>query len=357
MVKFTLYWNVMSRGLKQFIYGAGFLLFFSAIIFGVYALVLRPAPTCFDAKQNGAETGVDCGGGCAPCGQKYARDIEVDSTITFSSGDARTVVVAYLKNPNDDFGFRDVIYTITAKDGNGETLDMISDHMFMYDRSAKIGRYVVATIDAATKDISDLEMTFAEPQVVPMQEFVEPNVAIKRSTTDITGLKKVTEPSYVFKRDLGMKTAGEDVKKLEEFLQQKQLFKKLPDGTFDLDTKLAVTAYQRSKKISPASGIFDARTRTKVNAEVDRVTKLVVQPDGAVSISGNVKNDDITGATKVMITGLLYDATGIQIGGSKTELDNVQAAEERTFKILFPKTVPLDRVDATKTRLFVDSIK
>jgi hypothetical protein len=347
----------MSRGLKQLTYGAGFLLFFSAVIFGVYVLVFKAAPTCFDLQQNGNETGIDCGGGCAPCAQKHAKDIEVGSVVKFSAGAAKTVIVAYLINPNDDYGMRDVVYTVEAKDANGAVLQTVSGHTFMYDRTAKIGRYLVVTIDVATKDIDDLAITFSKPVVVAKDEFIEPRVAGKQYSTDITGLKQITEPVYVFARDLGMKSTGDDVKKLEDFLYQKQLFKKLPDGTFDLDTKLALTAYQKAKKISPANGIFDAQTRARVNAEMERVNKLVVEPDGAVLITGNVKNDDVANASKVVITGLLYDASGIQLGGSKTELDNMEAGDEKVFKILFPKTVPIDKIDTTKTKVFVDSIK
>lgn len=347
----------MNRGLKQFVYGAGFLLFFSGVMFGVYSLVFKAAPTCFDAKQNGTETGVDCGGGCAPCGQKYARDIEVDSMVTFSSGDTRTVVVAYLKNPNDDFGFRDVIYTITAKDGSGATIGTASDHAFLYDRASKGGSYLIATIGAAKENIADISIVFTEPQVAAREDFIEPKVSVQRSTTDIVGLKKVTEPLFVFTRDLGMKTTGDEVQKLEEFLYQKQFLKKLPNGAFDLDTKLALTDYQKARKIAPANGIFDARTRTRVNAEIDRVTKFVIESNGSVTIGGTIKNNDIVNASRVVVTGLLYDATGIMIGGSKTEINDMQAAEEQAFKIVFPKTVPIDKIDTTRTRVFVDSIK
>jgi len=333
------------------------LAFWGAIIFSGYVLLFRSMPTCFDARQNGTETGIDCGGGCAPCGQKYAQDIGVDSIARFAAGDTRTVVVAYLENPNREFGFKDVTYTITATDKNGMTIKASSDHIFLYDRSSKIGRYVVATIDAGIEEIDDLVMTFSAPEVVAREDFIEPRVNIKRSSTDVVGVRIVTEPLYVFTKDLAMKATGEDVQKLEEFLYKKQFFMKLSDETFDLDTKIALTAYQKANNISPESGIFDAETRTNVNADIERVTKAIISPDGSVSINGNIKNDDISDASKVVITGLLYDAMGIQVGGSKTELDNLRGAEERIFKILFPKTVPIDRVDTSKTRLYVDSIK
>lgn len=347
----------MSRGLKQFTYGVGFLAFLGAIGFGAYMALFESAPTCFDNRQNGIELGVDCGGGCVPCGQKYARDIEVKEIVKFPSGDMRTVIIAYLENPNDDFGFKDVIYTIEVKDTNEQTMRTVSDHLFMYGRSEKIGRYVVATVDAPMEDIADVVMTFALPEVVPNEKFVEPNVNIKRSSTDVVGVRRVTEPSYIFTKDLAMKAMGDDVKKLEEFLYQKQFFMKLADGTFDLDTKLALTAYQKARAITPATGIFDAKTRAKINAEIDRVERVTVDPAGSVSVNGNIKNDDIDDAKKVVITALLYDMLGLQIGGSKTELDDMKGAEERIFKIVFPKTTEIDRVDPTRTRLFVDAIK
>ena len=33
------------------------------LAYPIYKLA-NPVPTCFDKKQNGAEVGVDCGGGC-----------------------------------------------------------------------------------------------------------------------------------------------------------------------------------------------------------------------------------------------------------------------------------------------------
>lgn len=346
----------MGSGPKQFIYGAGFLLFFSAVIFGVYAMLFRSTPTCFDGRQNGQETGVDCGGMCMPCAQKYAQDITVGNVLRFASG-GKVVIVAAISNPNDDYGFKRVAYTMKAHDANGQVIASAGGHTFIYDRKTKGNRYLVDTLDAPEGSVATVTIDFSEPQVVSREEFVEPNVSMKQSSTDIVGLKKITEPVYVFTRVIDAKTTGIEVQKLEEFLYQKQFLKKLPDGTFDADTKAALVAYQKSRKILPVNGVFGTATRKKINAEVARVTKLVVEPGGGVSITGSVKNNDIISASKVVVTGLLYDSAGSIVGGSKTELDAVDAAEERTFKIVFPKTVPIDRVDTARTRLFVDSIR
>jgi len=346
----------MSSRLKQVIYGVGFLLVFSAVAFGVYALLFRPAPTCFDGRRNGNETGIDCGGGCVPCAQKYAQALIVGAVRTFASN-GKTVVIAAINNPNDDYGIREVAYTINALDEGGQTVASATGNTFIYDRRTKGDRYIVGTLDVHGGSVASVAVEFSEPQVVPRMEFVEPNVNIQRSSTDIVGLKKTTEPVYVFTRTIDAKTAGDEVKKLEEFLQQKQFLKKLPDGTFDADTKAALVAYQKARNITPASGLFGPLTRAKVNAEMERVTKVTISPDGEVSINGTIKNNDIIDASRVVITGLLYDASGSMVGGSKTELDRVDATEERVFKILFPKTVPLDLVDTIKTRVFVDAIK
>ncbi|KKR13082.1 MAG: Carboxyl-terminal protease [Candidatus Wolfebacteria bacterium GW2011_GWC2_39_22] len=345
----------MSRGIKKFVYGIGFLLFFAGVIFGIYTVVFKAKPTCFDNKQNAQETGVDCGGVCAPCAQRYAQDITVESIIKFPAN-GRVVVIADLRNDNEDYGFRDVVYTMIAEDETGSVLGSTSNHTFIYDGKTKGSRYIVDLLDVPAKDIFALKVEFSAPEIVSSKEFTEPFVSIKRSSTDVVGLRKVIEPAYVFSREIKVGMTGDDVKNLEDFLYKKQLLKKFPDGTFDADAVIALKAYQKSKKL-PTSGVLDTRTRTSINAEVDRVAKIVIDPNASVSISGNVKNDDLLPASKIIITGFLYDALGIQLGGSKTEINNLEAAAEEDFKIVFAKDIPLDKVDGTKTRVFIDSIK
>ncbi|HBI26046.1 TPA: hypothetical protein DDX30_04645 [Candidatus Wolfebacteria bacterium] len=355
LAELRVYYTVMSRGIKKFVYGIGFLLFFAGVIFGIYTVVFKAKPTCFDNKQNAQETGVDCGGVCAPCAQRYAQDITVESIIKFPAN-GRVVVIADLRNDNEDYGFRDVVYTMIAEDETGSVLGSTSNHTFIYDGKTKGSRYIVDLLDVPAKDIFALKVEFSAPEIVSSKEFTEPFVSIKRSSTDVVGLRKVIEPAYVFSREIKVGMTGDDVKNLEDFLYKKQLLKKFPDGTFDADAVIALKAYQKSKKL-PTSGVLDTRTRTSINAEVDRVAKIVIDPNASVSISGNVKNDDLLPASKIIITGFLYDALGIQLGGSKTEINNLEAAAEEDFKIVFAKDIPLDKVDGTKTRVFIDSIK
>lgn len=257
----------MSRGLKQAIYGAGFLLFFSAVVGGIYALMFRAAPTCFDSKRNGAETGIDCGGTCVPCAQKYVRDIVVKNVITFAIN-GKVAAVADIGNPNDDYGFRVVDCTMTARDGSGVSVGSAALREFIYDRKTKGNRFVVGVIDAQGAEVSDVRVACSGSDAAFRDEFVEPNIVINRSSTGIAGLKNTS-----------------------------------------------------------------------------------------VVVSGSVKNNDLVSAAKVVVTALVYDVSGIPLGVSKTELDGLQVKEERVFKLLFPETTPIDKVDTTKTRVFVDSIK
>ncbi|WP_452220573.1 M43 family zinc metalloprotease [Lacinutrix salivirga] len=56
-----------------------------------------PTPTCTDGIQNGNETGVDCGGSCAPC-ETACNDNEVNVSITFDNYPEETAWT--LKNAN-----------------------------------------------------------------------------------------------------------------------------------------------------------------------------------------------------------------------------------------------------------------
>lgn len=78
------------------------------------------------------------------------------------------------------------------------------------------------------------------------------------------------QTGYVFSKNLTVGSIGPDVQALQRFLTQKG-FMLLPTGTafgkFGPKTKAALTAYQRSKAITPLSGFFGPKTRAIVNAE------------------------------------------------------------------------------------------
>src|SRR3989344_4093788 len=85
---------------RRFVYGGGFILVVAVIFAGIAYGVFYRTPTCSDGKQNGTETGVDCGGGCTLlCTNDALAPIVLWSKIFNVSGNVYTAV-AYVENPN-----------------------------------------------------------------------------------------------------------------------------------------------------------------------------------------------------------------------------------------------------------------
>jgi hypothetical protein len=87
---------------RQIIY----LLIVIVFIAGFGYLTIYPyfnkAPTCTDGKQNGAETGVDCGGTCIRACVKEVDQISILWSRTFRVVPGRYNAVAYLENKNEN---------------------------------------------------------------------------------------------------------------------------------------------------------------------------------------------------------------------------------------------------------------
>jgi hypothetical protein len=79
--------------------------FFSLIfLFGflVFSPMINKAPTCFDGKQNGEETGLDCGGNCMLACTKQVDEISVLWARSFKVVPGRYNAIAYLQNLNEN---------------------------------------------------------------------------------------------------------------------------------------------------------------------------------------------------------------------------------------------------------------
>ena len=101
---------------RKLIYGAGILCIVAFISFFVYRAFFYTAPTCFDQKQNGSETGVDCGGSCtAVCTSDALTPVVLWSKVFNISGSVYTLA-AYVENPNITSGNTQAGYTFTVYD-------------------------------------------------------------------------------------------------------------------------------------------------------------------------------------------------------------------------------------------------
>jgi hypothetical protein len=92
------------------------------------------APTCFDIKQNGSETGIDCGGKCTRLCQSafLPPRIEWGGAKFEKVADGLYNVASYIVNPNINGGAVDVPYKITLYDDKG---------IFIVQKTGKVDLY------------------------------------------------------------------------------------------------------------------------------------------------------------------------------------------------------------------------
>lgn len=107
---------------RKIIYASGL----AAIIillaaYPVYKLTSKPA-TCFDKKQNGTETGVDCGGICALMCTKDVKPPRIVWAKVFPINGSVYDLGVYMENVNTNAGLRNAHYTIRVMGTDGSVL-------------------------------------------------------------------------------------------------------------------------------------------------------------------------------------------------------------------------------------------
>lgn len=83
----------------------------------IYPKVNRP-PTCYDGKQNGDETGVDCGGACERACLAEQEGLAVVWARAFKVIPGRYNAVAYITNHNKDAAIKKINYRFRFGDKN-----------------------------------------------------------------------------------------------------------------------------------------------------------------------------------------------------------------------------------------------
>jgi hypothetical protein len=90
----------------------GFLTVVGLIIFLIY----KPAPSCFDGKQNQNEQGVDCGGACALACAEATRPLKIYWARPLKVSAGWYDLVAQVENLNANLGNRSVPYALSVYD-------------------------------------------------------------------------------------------------------------------------------------------------------------------------------------------------------------------------------------------------
>lgn len=107
---------------RKILYALGFT--FAIIALASYPTyqLLHKTPTCFDKKQNGTETGVDCGGGCALVCVSDAKPPRAVWAKAFPISGQTYDLGAYVENTNASAGVKSAHYTIRVLDSVGQLL-------------------------------------------------------------------------------------------------------------------------------------------------------------------------------------------------------------------------------------------
>lgn len=112
MIRMWAFWRRLQ-------YGVGLTLFCALTIALVYFTYWYVPPTCFDEKQNGIESGVDCGGSCTRiCAFNVIAPKEL-WVRAFKIRDGQYNAIAYVENRNKNAGTVEIAYTIGLYDREG----------------------------------------------------------------------------------------------------------------------------------------------------------------------------------------------------------------------------------------------
>jgi len=162
---------------RKFTYIFGLLVFVALILFAfLYPLIFKPT-TCFDAKQNGDEVGVDCGGAC----QKYCSSQIINAKVLWSraflvSGTSYNLI-SYIENQNKTGAVREAEYEFRVYDTDNKL----------------IGRKLGKTFIPPNQRFAVFESRFDAGNLIPKNvtfSFIEPLIWVKKdSITQILPIK------------------------------------------------------------------------------------------------------------------------------------------------------------------------
>lgn len=103
---------------RQIFYVIVLILFISIFGFLIISPNFNKPPTCTDGKQNGNETGIDCGGSCLSACLAEMDDISVLWARTFQVIPGRFNAAAYLVNHNKNAAVEKINYRFRFADAN-----------------------------------------------------------------------------------------------------------------------------------------------------------------------------------------------------------------------------------------------
>ena len=150
----------------------------------IYLAFLKPGPSCFNNKRDQNETGVDCGGVCAPCELARLQPVKVNWVKYFPAAQNRITIAAELVNPNINFAFPSLPYELTIYGPFGVKIKTIEGDTFIYAGELK---YLMESAAFDFKDITRIDINLGSPSWLLKSQFIKPSaepIGIKTEITD-----------------------------------------------------------------------------------------------------------------------------------------------------------------------------
>lgn len=237
-----------SRELKQLIYGSFYLVLATIILYGLYFLLVRPTPSCFDGRKNQGEEEVDCGGPCQSCEIKRLAPISLLSAPQVLTAGNQTSIFFKLKNPNANYG-AEFTYQIDLYDPLGVLIISKKNSSYIY--ASQIKSFAEVALDVDPRRVTRVEISVSDIIWRPKEDFSDPALSsrgikavVEKNQVRLTGLA-VNRNSYgvarvgvlaVFYDAFGLrvavsKTVLNDLKPFEE--RAFTIIAQLPDGSID----------------------------------------------------------------------------------------------------------------------------
>ena len=180
---------------KQIIYGAGYLTALFLIVFIVYLARFKPAPTCFDNRQNQGELGVDCGGPCLPCEIRTLKPLEY-SWLKILPAQDQTIVAAEIKNLNPGWGASFFSYSIDIYGDDGRKIKTIKRDSFIYAGEIK---YLIELAEINPKNTREVKISFSDFNWKSDEKFKKPIIQTREVKIEESAIIGFLTNNNVFK--------------------------------------------------------------------------------------------------------------------------------------------------------------
>ena len=146
---------------RKVTYASLLILFIIVVVATPFFLYYYKAPTCFDSKQNGNETGVDCGGSCRRLCQSafLPPRIEWGGARFEKQADGLYNVASYIVNPNVNGGATNVPYKVALYDAEGVLIVERTGTLTLYPRRNTLAFQSAVKVDKRIPAKATFEFT------------------------------------------------------------------------------------------------------------------------------------------------------------------------------------------------------